>query len=42
MLNGRFAGRKAIVVRAFDEGHGDRKFAHAIGASPSAVPISQD
>ncbi|KAG7385511.1 60S ribosomal protein L27 [Phytophthora pseudosyringae] len=31
LLNGRFAGRKAIVVKTFDEGHGDRKFAHAIG-----------
>lgn len=37
MLNGRFAGRKAIVVRSFDEGHGDRKFAHAIGALSSQL-----
>ncbi|KAF1335500.1 60s ribosomal protein l27, partial [Globisporangium splendens] len=33
LLNGRFAGRKAIVVKAFDEGHGDRKFAHAIDSN---------
>jgi hypothetical protein len=31
LLNGRFAGRKAIVVKNYDEGHGDRKFPHAIG-----------
>lgn len=31
ILNGRFAGRKAIVVKTFDEGHSDRKFGHAIG-----------
>ena len=31
LLNGRYAGRKAIVVKTFDEGHGSRKFGHAIG-----------
>lgn len=31
LLNGRFAGRKAIVVKTYDEGRGDRKFGHAIG-----------
>lgn len=31
MLNGRFAGRKAIVVKTYDEGHSSRKFGHAIG-----------
>jgi ribosomal protein L14E/L6E/L27E len=35
LLNGRFAGRKAIVVKTYDEGRGDRKFGHAIGASPT-------
>ena len=33
VLNGRYAGRKAIVVKTFDEGHGDRKFGHAISRS---------
>ncbi|RLN88097.1 hypothetical protein BBJ28_00014106 [Nothophytophthora sp. Chile5] len=31
LLNGRFAGRKAIVVKTYDEGRADRKFGHAIG-----------
>jgi large subunit ribosomal protein L27e len=35
MLRGRFAGRKAIIVKTYDDGHGDRKFGHAIGASPA-------
>lgn len=35
LLNGRFAGRKAIVVKTYDEGKGDRKFGHAIGTSSS-------
>lgn len=35
LLNGRFAGRKAIVVKTFDEGKGDRKFGHAIGTDDS-------
>jgi large subunit ribosomal protein L27e len=33
LLNGRFAGRKAIVVKTYDEGRGDRKFGHAIGTT---------
>lgn len=32
MLNGRYAGKKAVVVKTFDE-TGERKFGHAIGAS---------
>lgn len=31
VLNGRYAGRKAIVVKTFDEGRADRKFGHCIG-----------
>jgi large subunit ribosomal protein L27e len=38
MLNGRYAGRKAIVVKTYDEGHGDRKFAHAIVAGIDRYP----
>lgn len=30
LLNGRYAGRKAVVVRTYDEGHKDRKFGHAL------------
>lgn len=31
VLSGRFAGRKAVVVRASDEGNDSKKFGHAIG-----------
>ena len=31
ILQGRFAGRKAVIVQAHDDGHGDRKFGHAVG-----------
>lgn len=40
LLNGRFAGRKAIVVKTFDEGRGDRKFGHAIGTTLYNLIIS--
>jgi hypothetical protein len=32
ILQGRFAGRKAVVVQSHDDGHGDRRFGHALGA----------
>ncbi|TDH64878.1 hypothetical protein CCR75_006867 [Bremia lactucae] len=38
LLNGRFAGRKAIVVKTFDDGKGDRKFGHAIVAGIDRYP----
>ncbi|CAI5729742.1 unnamed protein product [Peronospora destructor] len=38
LLNGRFAGRKAIVVKTYDEGRGDRKFGHAIVAGIDRYP----
>ncbi|KAK1948352.1 60S ribosomal protein L27 [Phytophthora citrophthora] len=38
LLNGRFAGRKAIVVKTYDEGHADRKFGHAIVAGIDRYP----
>ena len=31
LLSGRYAGRKAVVMNACDEGTGDKKFSHAIG-----------
>ena len=33
VLSGRYAGRKGVVVKTFDDGGSDRKFSHAIGAS---------
>ncbi|CAM9382565.1 unnamed protein product [Discosporangium mesarthrocarpum] len=38
MLAGRYAGRKAIVVKAFDDGSEDRKFGHAIVAGIDRYP----
>lgn len=31
VLAGKYAGRKAVIVKATDEGTKDRKFGHAIG-----------
>jgi len=30
VTNGRFAGKKAVVVKVYDEGTRDRPFAHAL------------
>jgi large subunit ribosomal protein L27e len=38
MLSGRYAGRKAVVVKTFDSGSGDRKFAHALVAGLDRCP----
>ena len=38
MLAGRYAGRKAIVVKCFDEGNNDRKFGHCLVAGIDRYP----
>lgn len=38
MLAGRYAGRKAVVVKAFDSGSDDRKFTHALVAGIDRYP----
>ncbi|CAN0340730.1 unnamed protein product, partial [Hapterophycus canaliculatus] len=38
LLAGRYAGRKAIVVKPFDEGSDSRKFGHAIVAGIDRYP----
>jgi len=38
MLSGRYAGRKAVVVKTFDNGSGDRKFGHALVAGLDRYP----
>jgi large subunit ribosomal protein L27e len=35
---GRFAGKKAIVVKTFDEGNSDKKFSHCLIAGLAANP----
>lgn len=38
LLGGRFAGRKAIVVKAYDEGTQDRPYPHALVAGIDRYP----
>jgi large subunit ribosomal protein L27e len=38
LLGGRFAGRKAIVVKAYDDGTQDRPYPHALIAGVDKYP----
>lgn len=38
VLNGRFAGRKAVVLKTFEEGSKDRKFGHVLIAGIERYP----
>jgi large subunit ribosomal protein L27e len=38
MLAGRYAGKKAIIVKTFDDGTNDRKFPHALVAGIARNP----
>lgn len=38
VLSGRFAGRKAIIVKAYDEGSSDRAYSHALIAGIDKYP----
>ena len=38
VLGGRFAGRKGVVVKTYDDGTPERKFGHAIGTSFYLLP----
>eukprot|EP00049_Salpingoeca_infusionum_P025313 m.18530 g.18530 ORF g.18530 m.18530 type:complete len:137 (+) comp7899_c0_seq1:73-483(+) len=38
MLNGRYAGKKAVVVSHADSGDGNRKYGHCLVAGLSRVP----
>jgi len=31
LLQGRYAGRKAVVVKAYEDGTAERKFSHCVG-----------
>ena len=39
VLAGRYAGRKAVVVKAFDEGTNEHKFPHALIAGIERYPL---
>ncbi|XP_068657196.1 large ribosomal subunit protein eL27x-like [Aristolochia californica] len=38
LLQGRFAGRKAVIVRSFDDGTRDRPYGHCLVAGVSKYP----
>jgi large subunit ribosomal protein L27e len=38
LLAGRYAGRKAVVVKANDEGLAGKKFGHAVGECSQLIP----
>jgi large subunit ribosomal protein L27e len=38
MLAGRYAGKKAVVVKTYEEGEGDRKFGHCLVAGINRYP----
>jgi large subunit ribosomal protein L27e len=39
LLRGRYAGKKAVVVRAFDNGTDSRQFGHALVAGINKYPL---
>ena len=42
VLNGRFAGRKAVVVKASESGSETKKFGHALGRSHQPCEYRSD
>lgn len=46
LLSGRFAGKKAVIVKNYDDGSGGRQYGHAIvcglGKEPRKVGILND
>lgn len=38
VLSGRYAGRKAIIVKTFDDGSSDKQFGHALVAGIDRYP----
>lgn len=38
VLSGRFAGRKALIVKAYDDGSADRTYSHALIAGIDKYP----
>merc|ERR1739838_1212605 len=44
VLSGRYAGRKAIIVKSYDDGSGDRQYGHAlvIGMERYPRPVTKN
>ena len=40
LLQGRYAGKKAVIVRQYDDGHGDRHYGHAVVAGIAKAPLN--
>jgi large subunit ribosomal protein L27e len=38
LLSGRFAGKKAVIVKNYDDGHGSRSYGHALVCGLSKEP----
>ncbi|XP_074310616.1 large ribosomal subunit protein eL27y-like [Silene latifolia] len=38
LLQGRYAGKKAVIIKNYDEGTGDRKYGHCLVAGISKYP----
>lgn len=39
VLNGRYAGRKAVIVKTHDEGNKERPYGHALVAGVDRYPL---
>merc|ERR1712034_280500 len=39
MLQGRHAGKKAVIVRQYDDGHGDRHYGHCVVVGIDQYPL---
>jgi len=39
MLQGRYAGKKAVIVKQYDDGHGERHYGHCIVAGIARYPL---
>ena len=39
VLNGRYAGRKAVIVKNHDEGTADKQYGHALVAGIARYPL---
>ena len=42
LLTGRYAGKKAVIVRSYDEGTSGRKYGHAVVCGLSKEPRKVD
>lgn len=39
VLNGRYAGRKAVIVKNYDEGNSEKPYGHALVAGIDRYPL---